>query len=88
MIIIRTSYYHKTKGMMMMKQRRTKKEMNLMKYEVGYYLEMNDMDAEKAFDHMIEDILKTRQYLFLPYYIKGISDFEKLAKEINEKKFR
>ena len=51
-----------------------------MRYECTYYLLQAGNDAEKAFQLMIDDVIRNKNNF--PYYINGIEDFEKVAKEI------
>ncbi|MED1125550.1 hypothetical protein [Bacillus atrophaeus] len=67
--------------------RRTKKEMEYMKDDVRYYLLINNNNPHKAYDNMVKDHLKSGE--IIPYYIKGIKDFNsvfaELAIELNRK---
>lgn len=53
--------------------RRSKRDMELMKLDVRYYLLQTNNNYHKAYDLFVKDYL-TRGKM-LPYYIKGIKDF-------------
>jgi hypothetical protein len=67
--------------------RRTKREMELMKGDVTYYLLQTNNEPHKAYDLFIKEHLESGEWL--PYYIKGNKDFiqvsQELAVELNRK---
>lgn len=60
--------------------RRTKREMELMKDDVTYYLLQTKLKAHQAHELMIEEYLTSGTPI--PYYIKGVKDFIKVAQEL------
>lgn len=66
------------------KQRRTKKEMEMMESMVALYLMPNGLDPYKAYNEMIKEYLITGQQI--PYYVKGIKDFIKVANKLKQKR--
>lgn len=60
-------------------KRRNKDNMEQMKDLVSYYLTFSNNDPHKAYDEYIkEHLLSGKQ---LPYFIKGLEDFIKVAKQ-------
>jgi hypothetical protein len=60
--------------------RRTKRDMELMKDDCIYYLLQTKNDPHKAYDLFIKEHLESKQ--MIPYYIKGIKDFNKVSEEL------
>ena len=60
--------------------RRNKREMELMKNDVTFYLLENKLDPHKAHEAMIKEYLESGQPI--PYYIKGIKDFIKISQQL------
>lgn len=65
--------------------RRSKRDMELMKLDVRYYLLQTNNNYHKAYDLFLKDYLTRGE--MLPYYIKGMKDFlnesQVLALELN-----
>jgi hypothetical protein len=60
--------------------RRTKREMELMKNDVRYYLLQTNLNAHAAHEMMIKECLTSGNPI--PYYIKGVNDFIKVSQEL------
>jgi hypothetical protein len=60
--------------------RRTKREMELMKNDVTFYLLENKLDPHRAHEAMIKEHLESGQPI--PYYIKGVKDFIKISQQL------
>lgn len=63
-------------------KRRTKLEMEMMREEVTSYLNRTDNNAHQAHELMIKEKLEAGH--LIGYWIRGIKDFEKVAKEIQD----
>ena len=65
--------------------RRNKRDMELMKLDVRYYLLQTNNNYRQAYDMFVKDYLTRGE--MLPYYIKGMKDFlnesQVLALELN-----
>lgn len=63
-------------------KRRTRLEMEMMREEVTSYLNRTDNNAHQAHELMIKEKLEAGH--LIGYWIRGIKDFEKVAKEIQD----
>lgn len=65
-------------------KRRNKEEMSQMRDLVEYYLILNKYNPHVAYDNYIKEYLSDGK--MLPYFIKGLKDFIKIAEEMKNKK--
>lgn len=65
-----------------MAKRRTKLEMVQMENRVTHWLLNNDNNPHKAWDSFIKYHLESKS--IIPHYIKGIEDFNKVSKMLND----